>query len=70
VWWIMALCPLGCMSPCTPFRVLGREGEVESKDHAALSVCIDLQHALQVAAPGGPVAPKRLGPQGIGGVIM
>ena len=46
------------------FCVLPREGEVESKDHAALSVCLDLQNALQVAAPAGARCPKTLRPRG------
>ncbi len=46
------------------FRVLERDGEVESKDHAALAVCINMQHALQVAAPTGTRCPKTLRPRG------
>ena len=46
------------------FSVLPRQGELESQDHAALSVRLDLQRALQVTAPGGVRCPRTLRPQG------
>ena len=54
----------GLFASVRSFRVLDRQGELESKDHAALSVCVNMQQALQATAPAGARCPRTLRPRG------